>query len=228
MEHSPVSAADLHHQVLPFWRAFREECAEAPAVVTLDFHTDTLSGLRRGLLAPPPDGWKEPELVADAVTRLHHDEHFDWALRSGILSSATIIALSPQQGPCGHSGIQVRRPAIPEVDFFLNDPERARCTADALTGDALLKPLVKEVLDWRKPWILDVDCDFFLTAGALNFPDDSCMAELIRRASRITLSRESDWVRVLRLPGETITGESLAVSLSKRCFSLKKRDGVLL
>ena len=63
-----------------------------PQVISLDFHTDTLSAARRGL-AIPAGAWQDAGLLRDAVQTLHHDEHFDWALRTGLISRADIIAI---------------------------------------------------------------------------------------------------------------------------------------
>lgn len=200
----------LHHHVLLPWAELRRALAAAPQVITLDFHTDTLSAVPRGITAKT-GAWQDAETVQDAVEQLHHDEHFDWALRTGLISRADIIAISPQVGEYSHPAMQVH-PLAPELtpESVLQTPENIRHAADHALD------LLPEIpLD--APYILDVDCDFFLTAQACRIQPDSRFAEWVQNAAMITLSRENDWVKLLRLPGENISGEAIARSLQEQC-----------
>ena len=68
------------------------------------------------------------------------------------------------------------------------------------------------------PYILDVDCDFFLTAQSLRIQPDSRFSAWVQNAAMITLSRENDWVKLLKLPGENISGTSIAGYLRTRAL----------
>lgn len=200
----------LHHHVLLPWAELRRILPVAPQVITLDFHTDTLSSVPRGIAAKPGD-WQSPEALQNAVDSLHHDEHFDWALRTGLISRADIIAVSPQVGGYPHPAMRVH-PLAPELtpDSVLQTPEVIRHLADNALDVLPEIPL-------STPYILDVDCDFFLTELALRIRPDSRFARWVQNAAMITLSCENDWVRLLHLPGENLTGDGIACSLRKQC-----------
>ena len=205
----PVTVSLHHHALLP-WAELRRTLAVAPQVITLDFHTDTLSALSRGITAES-GSWQNDDILRETVMQLHHDEHFDWALRTGLISRADIIAVSPQVGEYGHPAMQVHALA-PELtpDTVLQSPEKIRHLAD----NAL--DLLPEI-PVNMPYILDVDCDFFLTEQALHIRQDSRFAGWVRHAAMITISTENDWVKLLRLPGENITGDTIAGCLLEQC-----------
>ena len=204
------NTVSLHHHVLLPWAELRRTLSAAPQVITLDFHTDTLSAADRGIPAEP-GAWQDPETLQNAVETLHHDEHFDWALRTGLIARADIIAISPQVGEYPHPAMQVH-PLAPELtpDTVLQTPETIRHLAD----NAL--DLLPEI-PVNAPYILDVDCDFFLTERSLRIRPDSRFAEWVRHAAMITFSGENDWVKLLRLPGEKITGDAIACCLQEQC-----------
>lgn len=210
---APVTVM-LHHHVLEMWAELRRSLPEPPRVISLDFHTDTLSANRRNI-AISPGAWQNPGDLQQALLQLHHDEHFDWALRTGLISRADIIAISPQNGEYGHPAMEVH-PLSPELtpDTVLQTPEAIRHLAD--TALELLPEIPV-----TEPYILDVDCDFFLTAQACRIRPGSRFAEWVRHAALITLSREDDWVKLLRLPGESITGEIIAAKLAAQCRSFR-------
>lgn len=218
-----TAVVSLHHEVLIPWADLCSQLPVPPCVLSLDFHTDTLSAADRGLPSPEPGEFRRRGQVSSALKTLHHDEHFDWALRSGMISEAVILSVSPQIGPLPHPGLRVLpfRDA-PSVQTILNDPESARDFADTLLASRLPQSAELDFTREAAPWILDIDCDVFLTERSLEYPEDGLFAGWIRRAELITISRESDWVKLLRLPGERITGESLAAKLCEKInFSRK-------
>ena len=217
-------SVSLHHQVLSPWAGLSARLAAPPCVLSLDFHTDTLTAADRGLPSPEPGGFRCPETVSSALKTLHHDEHFDWALRSGMISRAVILAISPQTGPLPHPGLRVLpfRDA-PPVQTILNDPESVRDFADTLLSRGLPESAELAFTRGPDPWILDIDCDVFLTEKALGYPEDGLFADWVRRAALITVSRESDWVKLLRLPGEHMTGEHIASELCRK-INITRKD----
>ena len=221
MRQRPITVAD-HHQVLEPWAELRRQLSQPPAVLCLDYHTDILSCHTRDIPLPADGAWRDRETVSRAIAGLRHDEHFDWALRSGTISKAVIVSLTAPATTPAHPAIEVRHAAaLPEPEVILNQPESFRATADRLLHDSFLQPLTADIDMDREPWILDIDCDFFLTAAATDFSADSRFAALARQAALVTLSQETVWVRLLRLPGETITGESLADMLTDRLSRLR-------
>lgn len=219
-----IRVFDLHHQVLEAWSQLRRELPHAPKVLSFDFHTDTLSSLRRGIASPGERDHLFPEKVRNAVETLHHDEHFDWALRSGTISSALICAVSAQNGACSHEKMSVRSfPEIPDINELFRDAASYREAAKHLLSDENIARLTGDFLSGcEEGLILDVDCDFFLTEEMLSSVENVLFASLVRKSSLITLSRESDWVRLLRFPGETLTGDSIAEFLENKFVQLCK------
>ena len=225
MREDKIVPVSLHHQVLIPWADLASQLPEPPRVLSLDFHTDTLSAADRGLPMPEPGCFRRPEAVRSALKTLHHDEHFDWALRTGMISRAVILSISPQTGPLPHPGLCVLPfSGTPPVQTILNDPESARGFADDLLSRGL--PDSEKELAFTQgpaPWILDIDCDVFLTEKALEYPEDGLFAGWVRRAALITFSKESDWVKLLRLPGENMTGERIASELCRK-FNITRKD----
>ena len=200
-----IITVDLHHQVLPHWENCRAPLPMPPMVITLDFHTDTLDCRRR-----LPD---MPETCAAAVNILHHDEHFDWALRRNIISRAVIIAVSPCAILPEHPALEVRRhPELPEMHDILNSPEKFRPLAEMFLDDRFLAPLLPGGVP-AEPYILDIDCDYILCRKALRPEQSSLIRSLAENALLITISRENDWVKLLRLPQEDISGSVIAGEL---------------
>lgn len=213
-----ICVFDLHHQVIRAWSDLRGELAYAPKVLSFDFHTDTLSALRRGIASPGERDHLFPEKVHNAVEILHHDEHFDWALRSGLIREALICAVSAQNGCCSHEKMSVRSfPEIPDINELFRDTASFRDVVKDLLSDENIARMTGDFLPGNEEgFILDVDCDFFLTEEMLSSVGNNAFSSLVRKCSLITLSRESDWVRLLRFPGETLTGDSIADFLEKK------------
>ena len=210
------AAVALHHEVLNVWAQYRRERSCAPEVLSLDFHTDVLCALRRGIPEVSPEVWQDSAAVARAVELLHHDEHFDWALRGGIIAAARIIALSPCAVAPEHPDLSViHPPGLPDMEVMLNDPEHFRPLAQTVLSDGFLSRCLDS---WRPEpgFILDIDCDFFMVKQAL-FPEKSAVFDdLLANAGLVTLSCEEDWVKILRLPGEYFTGAEAAEILEQR------------
>jgi hypothetical protein len=207
-----IRCFDLHHQVLEAWEECRVKNGIAPAVLSLDFHTDVLNCARRGVVFP--------ENAAQAVEVLHHDEHFDWALRADIISQAVIIALSSCSVMPEHPRLEVRNSdLVPDMDTMLNEPEIFRSTAEKVLSDSFLIPLLADDFP-PQPYILDIDCDYLLCAKALDIEKNSFIDRLAANAQLITLCRENDWVKILKLPNENISGDMLSSALVSRWCGL--------
>ena len=199
---------DLHHEVLPFWEKCRDRLGRLPQVLSLDFHTDVLNAQRRGIECGGD--------VCEAVKLLHHDEHFDWALRSGVICRAVILALSPCAVLPEHPALEVRRSELlPDMDVMLNRPEKFRSAAEMVLDDRCLSPLLRDGCP-QEPYILDIDCDYIMCGKALEPEYGGVFAGLAANAELVTLSRENDWVRILKLPGEKISGSYIAERVAAR------------
>ena len=213
-----LRVAENHHQVLPHWAEVRRELSEHQPfmVLTLDHHTDVLKAFR-GSGAVEPGVWRDPSATAAAVARLHHDEQLDWAVSSGLASRAVAVThVRPAELPASPL-IEVRTPPdFPDEFIMLNQPERFRLQADAVFERAFLAPLLQGI-DFTKPFLLDIDCDYVMTGQALHPVDSSLMRELASRALAVTAACERDYVRLLRLPGERIDSDAVLAGLRRLC-----------
>ena len=210
-----VHVVDLHHRVLLPWCALRRTLDFAPRVLSFDFHTDTLSGISRGLPPPQAGDYTDIQKVECAIRELHHDEHFDWALRSGTVSEVRICSIAPQNGDCAHPGMKVHSLPFPggDVNIIFQDPDSCREILDQALSDDFLQKILEDFSADPTPFLLDIDCDFFLTEKMLASAGNPFFSCLARSALLITLSLEEDWVRLLQLPGEKLTGECIVRKL---------------
>ena len=212
-----IAIVEAHHQVITHWSDLRRKLNAAPAVWTLDYHTDTMPCFRGTHPAPAPDVWKDPLAAAEAVKLLRHDEHFDWALRAGIISKAYIGICGDNTDIIAHSDIYVYRPKdFPSSEVILNQPELFRPQAESVLESHFLSALFPILPAPGETYILDIDCDYILCRKALYPQDDSVITQLIKNAALVTLSTENDWVKILKLPSETITGSEIASILAAR------------
>lgn len=107
-----VHIVDAHHFVLFPWAEIRRRLGSAPALISLDHHTDTMEAFRGhrcgesngdfdAAEAMLPDlvaaiNWESDETLNNTVERLRHDEHIHAALLSDVISIAFSINLSSQ------------------------------------------------------------------------------------------------------------------------------------
>ena len=204
-----IVITDLHHEVLAAWAACRGHAGIPLQVLSLDFHTDVLNCARRNIPFPVN--------AAEAVNVLHHDEHFDWALRAKIISRAVIIALSPCAVPPEHPALEVRRSgSLPDMESMLNDAAEFRPVARMVLDDRFLVPLLADGFP-DEPYIQDIDCDYIMCREALEPEQSSFLRRLMHGAQLITLSREEAWVKILKLPGENLDSAEITGKLRTFC-----------
>ena len=205
------SVTDLHHEVLRFWAAWRREHDFMPSVLTLDHHTDVVQAFRNESIVVPEGAWRSEECLERAVAEIKHDEHFDWALRAGIVSRIDLGICGAETDIIAHPGICVRRPAeFPEPELILNSPEISRPYLENFLNDDSLRQLFPHLPAPGENYILDIDCDAILCRQALFPAKSEIIDKLLKNARLITISLENDWVKLLKLPGETITGTEIA------------------
>ena len=210
-----TATVEQHHHVITHWSELRRTLNAPPAVWTLDYHTDTMPCFRGEHPAPASDTWQDPFAAAEAVKLLRHDEHFDWALRAGIISQAYIGICGDNTDIIAHPAISVHRPQdFPSSEVILNRPELFRPQAGTVLESSFLSSLFPRLPSPDETYILDIDCDYILCRQALCPKDDSVITQLIRNAALVTLSTENDWVKILKLPNESITGTEIASILA--------------
>ena len=185
-----------HHHVLAPWAE-----QDGPLhVLTLDHHTDVLASGRHF------------PTIAEAVAGLRHDQHIDYALRHGIIRSATIF-----------STVNYAHDYHPDIRIvnFHNHPEypddNNRDLLAAYYGEALESDYLRKCLsecNLKGPYIFDIDLDYFKTARSIHPQDAAVFFELVRNARFLTVSREADWVRLLNQDWEKIDADYLEKELS--------------
>ena len=183
---------DHHHALLP-WREICRELGTPPHVLTLDHHTDTLPAFTHfnevnkvchPVLVP----------VEEALPDLRHDEHFDFAVRNGIIRSATIFSHVNFAVDVNPALTIVHEPPINEALTTLEDYYARILEADFLYHNLKQAPLPAGI-----PYILDIDLDCFKGARSIAPEDPSVFRKLVLNAAAITICRERDWVRLLNL-----------------------------
>lgn len=183
---------DHHHALLP-WREICRELGTPPHVLTLDHHTDTLPAFTHfnevnkvchPVLVP----------VEEALPDLRHDEHFDFAVRNGIIRSATIVSHVNFAVDVNPALTIVHEPPVNESLETLGD-----YYARILESDFLRKNLQQAPLPQGVPYILDIDLDCFKGARSIMPEDPTAFRELVCNAAAVTICRERDWVRLLNL-----------------------------
>lgn len=181
-----VHEVEDHHHVLIPWMQERQKLAAPPHVITLDHHTDVLTAFHHydEVNSQPHAVAVDPE---SAIADLRHDEHFDFAIKNGIISSADII-------PHGNFTENVN-PAIRVLHEHGKETDPAEFVR-VLESDFLRRKL--ETIP-QPPYLLDIDLDVFKGEKSIAPDDPEMFFELIRGAEAVTISRERDWVRLLNL-----------------------------
>ena len=184
---------EQHHEVLPFWAEIAGN-GTLDFILTLDHHTDILPAFSR-LEQKPEINRSEPE---KAVELLRHDEHIDWALRAGIMKRSIIISHEIFTEPA-HPAMSVICPEIwPEPQAVLNsEPEAFTAASSVLETNYLQSAL--DGFEWNGRYILDIDLDYFKGEKSIQPQNTDVFADMIRQASAVTISRETDWVRLLNM-----------------------------
>lgn len=183
---------DHHHALFP-WREICRKLGMPPHVLTLDHHTDTLPAFTHW---NEVNGGQHPIHISveNALSDLRHDEHFDFAVRKGIIRSATIFSHVNFAVDVNPALTIVHEPPINETLTTLEDYYARILEADFLCHNLEQAPLPAGI-----PYILDIDLDCFKGTRSITPKDPTVFRELVRNAAAITICRERDWVRLLNL-----------------------------
>ncbi len=210
-----VHVVEEHHHVIVPWARFRRSTAHPFTVITLDHHTDILPAGGYNHAVCRLDYANDEALFSD-LAALRHDEHLDWAVKSGIAARAVVFAHEDFTIPASPELQVVRDPSWPDTQEILKGSAAARDTASkVLESDFLSRQLSAARILPETPIILDIDLDYFLCGKAVRPDDSGVFLSLVRRSPLITVSLERDWVRLLRFRGEEITSESILSDLLK-------------
>ena len=216
---------ELHHHAFAAWCRYRRNRAAAPALLTIDHHTDNVTAFhhwatgnesRRKERVAAFD-FRNDDDVETAIRDLRHDEQLDLAIECGVISSGAILAHArPAEVHLSSgisSGIEVAAARDwPPLLTLLNDGDVFRPFADSVLEDAYLAPLLAEIgfIPEENPgFILDLDFDAFLTRRALKPVHRDTLTRLLHAAGLITISFEREWQRILRLDRDFTAEEQL-------------------
>ncbi|MCC6809223.1 MAG: UPF0489 family protein [Deltaproteobacteria bacterium] len=238
-----VYTREQHHNVLEAWADARDEAGAPLALISFDYHTDTLPAFadevsrrykKQHAELPARDvrdalcadehariDWSDRTALKDAVMRLSHDEHIDAAVRAGILGPAFVVLGCYEPGSVP-PWATVIVPPCPLAHTGAHDAECTLAFCNALLEDHVLQPIVARVeaalgapID-RSDYILDVDLDYFRTARGIAPTAGAVFDRLIRHARLITVAEEPGCVGMLRLKGESIIASELLAALYDR------------
>ncbi len=129
-------------------------------------------------------------------------------------------------GPFTYTLPEDRMVVLPERNVYswsprVGDEDRENRDA-ALVSEFLAErlALVDEICEstglpklFDKPFILDIDLDYFNTKCSVEPADSTVFNELVRRAGLITIAREPGCVRSCQLPGEQLNAMQLETDL---------------
>ena len=212
---SQIYVVERHHEVLPAWAQYRRSLRQAPVLVTLDHHTDTSPPFRRHLgQHASADAhldlrtqwlreidFREHRTLVRACERLNNDEHIVTAIASDIVSAAMVVAHNAAD--TGASVFQEHRIVCRGVDVSRTNVRAEDCArvleSDFLHPrlkdfDAILRAAGEQPLGER-PYILDIDLDYFNTLSAVQPQDAAVFRSLVAGAGLVTIATEPEYVR---------------------------------
>lgn len=240
MEHLKVGSKNVyvvqsHHQVLEAW-----EVVPLCNVFTLDYHTDTKEafgtyaywradsevkagkcndrgGRKEELIQEKLRGYRKKRLSIQSINaNLRHDEHIDFAVRTGIASKVFVLAHSQNEGSSNPRVFQTHHSAFyenqPIVEYSAPDGSADNALSDQVLKEAILKAEAM-VTNFFDRFILDIDCDYFNTEESLSPESLAVFSRLITQAEIITIAREAECVRICRRKGCELTSDSILKKL---------------
>ena len=196
---------DSHQKVLSAWAQYRASLTSAPALISLDHHTDTSPPFRK-FLGGDISGkleqqgqllskiqFEDSESVESAMSKLSNDEHIIAALESDILSMACIVAHNAMD-----TDVKVFREnkiICHEVrDDEWSDVLQSNLLERALLHfEKILKQDSQSPLSGRK-YILDIDLDYFNTFESIKPSDSNVIRRLAKNAGLVTVATEPAYV----------------------------------
>ena len=209
-----IHIVSSHNEVLLPWTDFRlkqQDTVPLPVLV-LDHHTDVMPAFRDAGAVIEKDCWKDPAFMEETVKKLKHDEHFHFAVVSGLVKECRISACVNGTVPA-HEALQILwDERWEDENRVFADPEKYRFLADSVLETTYLEARFGK--DLPEKFILDIDCDYFATMKSLTPDDRNYFDKMVASASLITVSLEKEWVRLLRFPGENhLTAEKIVETL---------------
>ncbi len=217
-----IEVYELHHHALEGWCRYRRERGAAPVLLSFDHHTDTRPAFHAAAGSESErKAWvdafdyRDDASIRLAISRLRHDEQFDLALRSGVVSRVALVTHFTGDGEHAPGIDLASDRSWPPLNQLLNEPETFRPLARGVLEKEWLGERLREARfapESSPLFIFDLDLDYLLTCDAALPEDGSLFRDLLQRAGCVTVSRERDWLRLLALDRE-VTPEFLLKQL---------------
>lgn len=233
-----VYIVESHQSVLEPWAEIRRSRPTAPALITLDHHTDTnapfnsyrfhTAGASHTDQAIAKKEALLPEMIAalryedeasvqKAIVLLKNDEHITTALEAGILSRAFVIhhlfnRPVPRLIYCTTASCTVECQKVDHSDC------QAKHSAQMLESVYLERALAdlngKAQNDGvsaveTEPYILDIDLDYFHAETSIEPANTSTFYRLVRNAVAVTIAKEPTYVLSCRDEGSAVSAAML-------------------
>jgi len=163
--------------------------------------------------------------LAQVNDNLKHDEHLDFAVRTGLIKKAFILSTSRNEkssNPCVHLAcgqeeyedqplIEFSPLCIPGCTKMNHDRDCFTLRADCSIEDLFLNPAVRQAKRFDSSffnnYILDIDCDYFNTEKSL-YPDEiGTFQNLIRNSDFVTIALEPECVKICRQDGSKLNSD---------------------
>lgn len=226
-----ISVVDSHHKALMSWANFRKKLNTAPRLISLDHHTDTSPPFRHYIRTHQKTenflsaqskhlesiDFTNSKTVASAIEKLRNDEHIVTAIKTNIISSAFILAHNADDTDIDiYKEHKIVCRNISDHDTVLESSTLAKAFQDF---NSTLKEADRSQL-FTKPYILDIDLDYFNTFKSIDPEDSNYFKKLIQHAGLISIATEPEYVKSCALePG--LTSEFLMKHLRSNFLSLR-------
>lgn len=229
---------DSHHKVLHAWAEYRRTLEKPPRLLTLDHHTDTSKPFRNyfnGKYGPDHEqtetlrasllaaiDFKSASSITNAIEKLSNDEHIVTAIKSGIISSALVLAHNAYDTDL--ATYKEHKIICRSVDRKPNSKKLLRSDCDIVLESFFLNDALASFNDLlaaaaepalhEEAYILDIDLDYFNTLKSISPDDTSTIKKLAQHAGLVTVATESMHVKNCALD-LGLTSEILLASLQK-------------
>jgi len=194
-----VYVTDRHQYVLPFWTSLSNEIGKAYNLVSIDFHPDTNPPfwqeitLKMSMDNREDDDAYFKELlsrrinrldrydlegIAGCVDRLNNDEHINTAMALGVLKDYHMInCMDAHRYETG-------------THYLLTEEHYGSLEDDMFESVGFEIP--------EKPFILDIDLDYFMRQSDFDIKEDSVFKTLVQHAELITVARSVKYFEYLK------------------------------
>lgn len=213
-----VYIAESHHYVIKEWFRYKKSGVH---LLSFDYHTDFQEALvRKFRNSGTAKHISYNEYLSTyiscydidaAIKDLRHDEHIDFALRSGIIEKAYVFSsksntfddermIDVSAGCICSSRSQIisyGEASHPLVQPHPYDETKKAWMAKNNTTDQVLTDVIEVFQKYgfnQDNYILDIDCDFIRDKAAMCHSNLKVLEKLIKGAKAITIARESTCV----------------------------------